>query len=295
MEVPTSPDQVPSGPPTPMGWYRSPWIARGFGAFLCLASGLKLYQIYDTSPEGVEGTFALIGASAELILGVALVLRLWPSVSERAAGLLFVLLAAISLIGTSRGFSDSGRLGDIPSPPWLLFVVDLAGAVALLWGPLVAARRSGKSFGVLGGACLGAFFVGMTIGSIMFPRFMAVTSNLDEAQIAAVKSFTIEKHRFLGRRFFLIPSIRIDADLSMGRWKVILTRPECRRCTRQIQSSLCRTEGDVRVAIVLSHEDAAWKPPSGCRAVVGHLDPNKDWSFEAPLTFELDDGRVAEE
>ncbi len=289
MAVPTPPDQVPSSPPKP---YRTPLIARGFGAFLCLAGGLKLYQIYDTSPEGIEGTFALVGASVELIVGVALVLGLRPGVSERAAGLLFVLLAAISMIGTTRGYSECGCLGDVPSPSWLLLVVDLAGAVTLLWRPLIADRPHGKTFGLLDGALLGAFFVGMVIGSIMFPRFLAVTSNLDEAQIAAAKAFTIEKHRFLGRRFVLIPSIRIDADLATGRWKIVLTRPGCRRCDRQLRSSLCRTEGDERLAIVLARENPAWKPPKGCQAIVGSLAPNKDWSFEAPMTFRLDNGRV---
>lgn len=289
MAVPTPLDQVPSGPPKP---YRSPLIALGFGAFLCLAGGLKLYQIYDTSPEGIEGTFALVGASVELIVGIAVVLRIRPAVSERAAGLLFVLLTAISLIGTTRGYSKCGCLGDLPSPPWLLLIVDLAGAAALLWRPLIADRPPGKAFGFLDGAFLGAFFVGMAIGSIMFPRFLAVTTNLDEAQIAAANSFTIEKHRFLGRRFSLIPSIQIDADLSKGRWKVVLTRSGCRRCNRQLRSSLCRTEGDERLAIVLARKDAGWKPPEGCQAVVGSLDPNKEWSFDAPMTFELEDGKV---
>lgn len=293
MEVPTPPDKSPSGPPARAN--RSPWIARGFGAFLCLAGGLKLYQVYDTSPEGIEGAFALAGSLVELIVGAAVLLRLWLAIARRAAGLLYLLLAAISLIATTRGVPECGCLGDVPSPPWLLLVVDLAGAAAMLWGPLVADRPPGKPFGVLGGACLAAFFVGMTIGSIMFPRFMAVTSNLDETQIAAVHSFTIEKHRFVGRRFFLIPFIRIDADLSKGRWKVVLTRSGCRRCNRRLQSSLCRTEGDERLAIVLLHDPAGWKPPEGCQAVVGRLSPDKSWSFEAPMTFRLIDGRVGDE
>ncbi|MHB1561880.1 MAG: hypothetical protein ACYC61_30895 [Isosphaeraceae bacterium] len=291
MEDPTPPDPAPSGPPT--RWYRpSSPIARGFGAFLCLAGGLKLYQIDDTSPEGIEATFALVGASIELILGGAVLLGLWPAASERAAGLLYLLLAATALIGTTRGYPECGCLGDVPSPPWLLLVVDLAGTVALLWRPLIADRPPGKAFGFLDAAFLGAFFVGMAIGSIMFPRFIPVTSNLDESEIARTSSFAIEKPRFLERRFFLIPFIRIDADLTKGRWKVVLTRAGCRRCNRRLRSSLCRTEGDERLAIVLLHDQAGWKPPEGCQAVVGRLSPDKSWSFEAPMTFRLADGRV---
>ncbi len=290
MEVPPPPDPAPSGPKK---WYRpSSPVARGFGAFLCLAGGLKLYQIYDTSPEGIEGTFAAVGASIELILGGAVLLGLWPAASERAAGLLYLLLAATALIGTNRGYSECGCLGDVPSPPWLLALVDFAGAGALLWRPLVAERPPGKPFGLLGGACLGAFFVGTAIGSIVFPLYIPQTSNLDAARIAAAKSFTIEKPRFLGRPFYLIPSIHIDADLTKGRWKVILTRAGCRRCNRRLRSGLCRTEGDERLAIVLLHDQAGWKPPEGCQAVVGRLDPEKTWDFQAPMTFRLDDGRV---
>ncbi len=265
-----------------------------FGVILCLAGGLKLYRQYDMAPEGIEATVVTIVAAIEVILGAALVLRVWPAAAARAAGALFILLAAVALIGASRHGRDCGCFGDVPVPPWVALVVDLAGALALLWGPLIGDRPRGQSFGFLDGLCLGALFAGMATGSLIYPRFGVTVQNLSVNVIASSDSFKIEKHRFLGRPFFLIPFIRIDADLSKGRWKVVLTRPGCRRCDRKLRSGGCLTEGDERLAIVLLREDKGWTPPEGCSAVVGHLAPDRTWVFEPPMTFHLANGKVAD-
>jgi hypothetical protein len=270
-------------------------VSRIVGAFLCVAAGLKIFDLYDYPPEGIGWSLSLIGSTVELLIGGALILGVRPSVSVPAAGLLFILLATVSLIGAARGIPRCGCLGPVPMPMWVMTILDAAAAAALAWSVLSSGRWRDRPIPVLAAACLGPAFVGLTLGSILYPKKLPVAPNLQAELNSRADRFEIDPNRFRGRPFFLNRFVRIDADLTRGRWKVILTRPWCPRCDRRLRAVGCAGEGDERVAIVQVGGKQDWPPPRECRAVLGYLSGEKTWVFDAPLIFRLADGVVIEE
>jgi hypothetical protein len=240
-----------------------------------------------------ESTLALVGSGVELTLGLALMLRLWPAVSAPAAGLLFALLAGVSLIGTTRGAASCRCLGALAAPPWILLIFDVGAAAFLLGRLRTSAPIRGTQAWVFVAAGVGFLFVGLAIGSIAYPRSGAATPATSAKAIAAARTVIIEPARLEGRPFFLLQFIRIDADLSRGEWKVIMARPGCRKCDRRLKSGECKPDGQERVAVVLADENEGWNLPGECEAVVGRLSKEKTWLFEAPLIVRLRGGRVS--
>lgn len=269
-------------------------MAGAIGCLLCLTAALKLVDLFVSSAEGSGLILPLVGSSVEALVGVALIFRIQPAVSIPAAGLLFVVLAGASLIGTGRGVARCGCLGMVPMPPWILLVCDVGAAGVLLRGPLTSRRdRPGPKRALLA-ACIGAMFTGLAVGSILYPRPGAMVPATSAEAVAAARTVVIEPAELRGRPFFLLPSIRIDADLSVGEWKVILARAGCRMCERRLRSGGCDPDGQERVAVVLAAEREGWVLPEGCRAAVGHLSPDKTWLFDGPLILRLVDGRIVE-
>jgi hypothetical protein len=268
-------------------------VARIVGVLLCLAAGLKVFELFDYPEEGIGWGLTLIGSSVELLVGAALIFRVWPSVCVPAAGLLFILLAHMSMIAAAREFPRCDCLGPVPMPPWAMMIVDAAAATALIWTHLASGRSRVQPVPALA-AGLGAAFVGLMMGSISYQKPPPVTKTLTAQLIANSETFTIDPGRFRGRPFYLIDFIQIDADLSRGKWKVILTRSRCPRCDRRLRAGGCRPEGEERVAFVQVGGKPDWSPPEPCEGVLGYLSRDKTWDFEAPLTFRVVDGIVTE-
>jgi hypothetical protein len=144
----------------------------------------------------------LIGSSVELLIRAALALRAWPPISVPLAGLLFVLLAVIIIDRyDARGAAVRLSRGDA-APQWVLLMFDAAAARPALGaarlGPIsgTAVRRTGR--GLHRGPLLGT-----TIGSVLEPRYVAVTKKLSPEIIATAKTFTIDPNRFRGQPFLL--------------------------------------------------------------------------------------------
>jgi hypothetical protein len=269
-------------------------IARVLGGVLCLAAALKALDLLASPTGGIEAILSVIGASVELIVGAGLVSRAWPDISMPAGGLLFVLMAGASLIGTSRGVANCGCLGRVAMPPWIMLGFDVGAAVALLWGPRAGCAGRPNRALALDAACIGVFFTGLAIGSALYPRLGPTATAVSPESLAAASTVVIDPDRLQGRPFFLHPYIRIDADLSRGEWKIILARHGCPRCEQRLRSGGCRPEGEERVAVIMAEERASWTPPRECEAVLGSLSRDKTWLFEAPLVLRVIGGRVAE-
>jgi len=275
-----------------------PWAdytKRTLGGVLCLAAVLKAVSAFSSPLEGLNAILALAGSCVEVVIGVALILRFRPSISLPAAGLLFVLLAGVSWIGTVRGVASCGCFGAVPMPPWVLLVFDAGAAIALLWEPLTSAAGALtlKQPVALAAACIVIFVVGLAAGSILYPRLGAVTSVLTREAIATASTVVIERSNLKpGRPFPLLPYFHIDADLSRGDWKIILARAGCRKCERRLRGGDCKPDGLERVAVVLTEEKKGWALDKECEAILGRLSQDKTWSFDAPLTFWLKDGRL---
>ena len=206
------------------------------GGILCLAAILKAASSFGSLDEGFETIVVLAGSCVEAVIGVALVLSHRRSIFLPAAGLLFVLFAGIAWIGTVRGASSCGCFGSVPVPPSALLVFDVGMAFALLWGPRTSGSMKQNQAVALDAACIGIFFVGSAVGSILYPRLGTVTSVLSHEAIAAAKTVIIERGSLRpGRHFPLLPFLHINADLATGHWKVILARAGCRKCEKGLR------------------------------------------------------------
>jgi hypothetical protein len=269
-------------------------VARVLGGVLCLAAVLKLVDLFVSPVEGVDLILPLIGSSVELLLGAALLFRIQPAVSVPAAGLQFVLLAGVSLIGTLRAVKTCGCLGMVAMPPWALLVFDVGAAIALLWGPMTSGGMRIKPVLAISAACIGVFLAGMAGGSILYPPQPAGLTATSAEAVATARSVVIDPEQLKGRPFFLLPYIQIDADLSRGEWKIILALPACRLCERRLRGAACRPEGNEQVAVIFAGAKEGGSLPKECDAVVGHLSREKTWAFHAPLIVRLADGRVTD-
>jgi hypothetical protein len=269
-------------------------VARIIGALLCLSAGLKIFDLFDYPRGGIGESLILAASSVELLVGAALILRIWPGVFVPATALLFIALATMSMLGAARGIGHCGCLGPVPMPPWAMMIIDAAAAAALIWSLQGSGQWRVQPVPTVAASSLGAAFIGLVMGSMLYPRPLPITRNLSSEAIADSRTFTVRPDQFRGRPFYLNDFIRIDADLTRGKWKVILTRPRCPRCDRRLRSAGCRPEGDERVAIVQVGGKPDWTPPVECDAVLGHLGGDKIWVFEAPLIFRLADGVVTE-
>jgi hypothetical protein len=273
---------------------RADLAIRALGGVLCLAAASKLLSAFTSQSTKFELVSVTVASVVEAVVGAALVLHLRPSISLPAGGLLFVLLAGVSWIGTIRGAARCGCLGAVSVPPWILLILDVGAAAALLWRSLSSSSWSEKQVVALVLACISNAYIGMAVGSVLFPRLGVVTSALSPEAIQAANTVIIRQSELQpGHPFPLLPYIRIDDDLSRGNWKVILAKAGCSRCEQRLRGSECQPESDERVAVILAKVQTGWTLPESCKAVLGWLSSDKDWTFEAPLIIRLVDGRVS--
>jgi hypothetical protein len=273
---------------------RADLTVRALGGVLCLAAVLKGMFGFGSTLDRFESILSQVGSVVELAVGVVLVLRIRPSISVPVGSMLFVLLAGVSWIGTVRGAANCGCFGAIALPPWIMLVFDGGAAVALIGWSRSSGAWSKTQDAALVAACIGGAYVGMGVGSIIYPRLGPVATASSPEAIAAADTVIIDPADLRGRAFLLLPYIRIGADLSRGEWKVILAKPGCSRCEQRLRAGECEPDGKERVAVVLGKEKEGWNLYTECRAVLGQLNADKKWQFEAPLIFRLTDGRVTE-
>ncbi len=267
-------------------------ITRGIGGFLCLAAVLKVGDAFVSYEFGPGSMIPLVGAAIELFLGVALVFRVDSRISVPAAGILFALLAGMSLLGTIRGVASCGCLGALILPPWVLLIVDLAAAGVLLWRVRSSGSFNHRQVRFLYAACVAVFSFGLATSLILHPQSSTTADATSAYAIAWARTVIINPEQLQNRPWSLGRQIAIDADLSHGDWKVIIARAGCHRCESYIKSGACNPEGRERVAVVVAGGNEDWAVPTECQAVVGHLSKDKTWMFNPPITLWLTEGRV---
>jgi hypothetical protein len=266
---------------------------RALGGVLCLAAVSKALSASMSQGNQFDLVSGLVASVVELVVGAALVLHFRPSISLPTGGLLFVLLAGVSGIGTSRGAASCGCFGAVAVPPWILLLFDMGAAAALLWRSLTSGTWSEKQVVALVTACIVNAYIGMAVGSVLYPRLGPLTSLLSPQAIQAASTVIIRQSELQrDRPFPLLPYI-INVDLSRGNWKVILAKPGCSRCEQRLRRGECQPESQESVAVILAKEKTGWTLPESCKAVVGWLSSDKNWDFEAPLIIRLVDGRVS--
>jgi hypothetical protein len=269
-------------------------LERAPGALLCIAAALKGLDFRFTHITSAETLFGLVVIVIELAVGMALLLWLLPAISIPIGGLLFLLLAGVSWVGTTRGATSCGCFGSLVVPPWVLLILDVLCAGVLFWSLRASYALSRNRVVVLGMAAVCSLYVGQGIGTSLYPRLGSVTAETSKEAIAAAKTVFVEPGRLRGRAFPFFDYIQINANLSQGKWKLIFVRPECGRCEQRLRTGTCQPEPGARVAVVLAQAKEGWTLPPECKAILGQLSEQKTWNFETPLILDLVDGKVTE-
>ena len=268
-----------------------PWsddTARMLGAVLCAAAILKGVAAFHSPGEGLDTILPVVGAAVEVVIGVALLLRVRPSISVPAASLFFALMAGAAWVGTVGGAASCGCFGSLEVPPRVMLVFDAGAAAALLWGM----RRSGamrqqQTVNLLA-ACIASFLISIVVGSTLHLKLRS------QPTLQSPNGMNLEQSVLrLGEPFILLPYIQIDADLSQGEWKIIFANSECRTCKQVLRGGGCKPEGQERVAVILVNRDEGWTLYKECQAVLGRLVPGKNWNISTPRTIWLKDGRLS--
>ena len=113
------------------------------GLMLVAAGGLKALQL-ATEPVVARGIFEsrwvlLVAIEIELLLGLLLLVGLYPQQTRRAAMLLFGLLAGVALTKILSGESSCGCFGTMRLSPWFA----LAQVAQFLANPIFFGRFLG--------------------------------------------------------------------------------------------------------------------------------------------------------
>jgi hypothetical protein len=254
-------------------------------------------------PGDGRGTAALWDGVAvpELLLGLWLSSGFRPVLAHRLAVGCFVAFSCFSLIQAVRGAESCGCFGPVRVSPWHILFFDLA-AVALLWvlkpapGRASAPRARRRVLAGLASSVVAAVGV-VGLATAFSPRYAA----LSEAVPGGDRVVWLDPAKWVGKKFDLMPHIDIDADLSRGRWTVVLYHHDCSRCQEVIPGYelLARRRSDrpvlPRIALVevppyAGPGEGPARDASAC--ALGRLRDSHEWFVQTPAVISLLDGIV---
>jgi hypothetical protein len=266
------------------------------GLLLLAASILKAYQlIFDRSMIGLNTTdrfflFVQIALEYGLALFVLSGLywrRLWWVVLA-----LFVGFASYSLYLAIGGVTSCGCFGPVTVSPWWTFLLDIAIVFGLLWevsgSPKVSGEELAHGPSASRLAIAGLVFVFSVVGFIA--ALQPTHSQAESGLIAEVGGVIIlEPGDWVGHKLPIADYI--DADLSHGRWTVLLHRHDCPQCQQELPKyeQLSTVE---QVALVEVPPFSKIVHNSGGAAAYGRLSDEREWFVQTPVEIILEDGIV---
>jgi hypothetical protein len=99
----------------------------------------------------------------------------------------------------------------------------------------------------------------------------------------------LEPEKWVGRRWPLLEYVDQRAELSVGRWQVVLYHHECPRC-QAVLERLADVRGHLALVEVPPHGGPPANAPPG--AHLARLSETREWFVETPLVLTLRDGIV---
>jgi|GEM_PF-2905538 len=261
------------------------------GAVLCTAAVFKTFSEYSSDEGNGLNWLLLITAGIEFVVGLAIVGRLRPKITIPAASLLFTILMGVAGLGTARGVASCHCFGAVQIPPPVLLTFDLLAVIAFLPTLFPTFRSMDGRAKTLIAAHFGCLYFGILIGLFLYPHLGTVAYDVTREALEAAKTVMLRPNTFRGKAEPLLDLIQIDADLTRGRWTVILARAGCPRCERELQNGGCLPKDGGQIAVIFVKDKAPGILPRNCPAIQGTLDDSKIWDFQAPLKFQVADGR----
>jgi len=280
---------------------------------LLTAAGLKAHQL---ATEPFLGTSMLdsrwllgVVVESELLFGLWLLGNVTPRTSWAGAVGLFGLFAGVSLYKALAGYAACGCFGRVAVNPWYTAALDLALVLALL------RRRPKTSFFSIRRAIAIVvlwLLVGVPAAYVMGGYEAAILSEAGEV-VGDGRVVILEPEKWLGKRFPLLPYIEdypgprpsgvppLRERLAVGRWLIVLYRPDCPKCRAVIFKWKRKARENVgwddlpRLALLeLPPYDALEQQRyfSGWSYESGRIRSSRKWFVETPWRFVLEEGIV---
>jgi hypothetical protein len=276
------------------------------GVVLAIACAAKIHEAIIDPAGAIEQSYGSrwIGVglvACEAAFSVWLVSGVRARQAWFVAILCFVGFAGISLIKALAHQTSCGCFGKVRISPWYTFCFDAAVvAVLVCWHREAELLRHRTASHV---RAVAMTILAAAIGTASGLAVAVGTASRDvgDAQAGRASLLTIEPVRWIGRPFPLAEHVKIDADLMVGDWTVLLYRHDCRTC-RDVIPRYQQLAGDLfgqsplrRVAFIQLPPHG--NPPAELDApqapwVHATLSDAHQWLATVPIEVRLCNGRV---
>jgi hypothetical protein len=262
------------------------------GGILLAAATLKAELLFMSSiPPFASWSFGLV--LFELAFAAWLFFGSWSSYAWWAAAGCFGFFAMVAGFKVLHGEADCGCFGVVRTPPWVSLSIDLTALACL------AATYRGR---VTAGPGRWAFVrrFPAAVGYALILLVVAKTGvTLLFAGGSAHEDMTfVDASQWVGRRFPLLESIDIGAELSVGEYVVVLHRHGCPLCEKTLSAPWFRDAASRwcdwgRIALIeLPPYGDPGKRGDSHFPLAGRLNAPEPCLLPAPVVVLLQDGRV---
>jgi len=257
------------------------------GLLLLVAAFLKLQQWHQEPSTGLFSLSALILHAAtcgEILLGIWLVSGFQPRFSLMVATVLFGCFAVISLWKIARGITDCGCFGALSLSPKVTCWIDVSAFIAGFW------TLNSRLFHSLSGGPLRL--------SLVLPVALVTAMGFYVAGFMMGDFGSSNAATWIGRSWPPVGAVDFPADLSRGRWVILIYSSNCGHCT-SMASDYAQSAGEwqaegKKTRLALIDSEFGFKPdnslsPAG--VVEGNL-VHADFYHHEPILLLLVEGRV---
>jgi hypothetical protein len=311
-------------------WHRHDAVRFPLAVLLLAGAALKAQQLRAglVVETGMFASrwFLIAVIEFEVLLGLSLLLRLWPRSIWRVSLTCFAMFALASLYEAASGSTSCGCFGMVQVNPWITFAVDLAAMVALTWSsPVKACCNPAASSDAISPATgqtapancgfgsrpqlnwkltvLAALFFAINIPAAIAMKSVQRVAMLDDSGeiVGGGGTVLLDPTGWVGKPFPLLRHIDIGDRLLAGNWVVVLFRPDCSKCA-DFASNLRENgvdseidENGVRRAFIEVPSSRTNGPPTKLSFgadLVGKLSDNRAWITTTPQVFRIRDGTV---
>jgi hypothetical protein len=276
-------------------------VPTSLSLLLLSAAFLKGYELY-AAPLPETGLWTSGGVrvgvvEAELLLGLWLLSGLWVRAARWTALVAFHIFFTVSLSQALAGQESCGCFGSVPVDPRWTAALDLLAILALWrWRPVESLGRLLRARSLRVAASLAVLLlVGIPGGFVLAARWPEIEA--DGSRVV------VKPEKWVGRRCPLLPYTDIGAELSRGRWLVILYHHNCPRCQEVVPIYEAKARAAAanpaapRIAFlaVPPHGTPLWMFAPGSASLQGRLTESKEWFGSTPAVLRLQDGVVQAE
>lgn len=212
---------------------------------------LKTQQwlVEPNSRDSIVAKFLWLAlAGCELLLAVWLMIGLWPILSLRITAVCFLCFAVISFWKISQGIQSCGCFGNLEISPEGSYWIDVGAFLLGCW----SLRLEQKTLPIGGSWRFNLIFVVWLIIALGFYGTGLVLARNTDA----------DPSHWIGWSWPPAGAVNIPADLSQGRWVVLLYDSSCGHCRVKAddyaaQADLWQSQGKkIRVALVDAGREA---------------------------------------